>query len=87
MKTDIKNTVVKSTAPVVGDAKSAKIAKGGDGGDSKVDFKLIRKGSAPKLRDETQLVQYELGHVEGKLSLRITRVMTKMVSSLMRQFL
>ncbi|MEY8199575.1 MAG: hypothetical protein RPS47_10075 [Colwellia sp.] len=41
------------------------------GGDSKLDFKLVRKGSAPKLRDETESIQYELGHVEGNLSLRI----------------
>ena len=72
MKKDIKKVETKSILPDVVDAKSVKITKTGDGGDSKVDFMLIRKGSAPKLRDETQLVQYELGHVEGKLSLRIT---------------
>ncbi|MEY8199720.1 MAG: hypothetical protein RPS47_10815, partial [Colwellia sp.] len=71
MKKDIKKIEIKSTLPDVADAKPAKNTKSGDGGDSKVDFKLVRKGSAPKLRDETQLVQYELGHVEGKLSLRI----------------
>ncbi len=71
MKKDMKKVEIKGTLPDVVDAKSAKNTKTADGGDSKVDFKLVRKGSAPKLRDETQLVQYELGRVEGKLSLRI----------------
>jgi len=72
MKKDIKKVEIKGISPDVVNAKPVKNTKTGDGGDSKVDFKVIRKGSAPKLRDETQLVQYELGHVEGKLSLRIT---------------
>ncbi len=72
MKKDMKKAEVKSVSTDVVDAKSVKNTKSGVGGDSKVDFKVIRKGSAPKLRDESQLVQYELGHVDGKLSLRIT---------------
>ncbi len=72
MKKEIKKAETKRISADVVDAKPVKNTKIGDGGDSKVDFKLVRKGSAPKLRDETQLVQYELGHVEGKLSLRIT---------------
>jgi len=72
MKKEIKKVETKRILPDVVDTKPVKNTKIGVGGDSKVDFKVIRKGSAPKLRDETQLVQYELGHVEGKLSLRIT---------------
>jgi hypothetical protein len=41
-------------------------------GDSDVDFKLVRSGSAPKLRDGKLLVHYELGESNKELSLRIT---------------
>lgn len=61
-----------ATNPDVVDAKLVEKSKASVGGDSEINFKLIRKGSAPKLRDETESIQYELGHVEGKLSLRVT---------------
>jgi hypothetical protein len=72
MKKDIKKVETKSVFSDTASPTPVKNIKVGDGGDSKLDFKVSRKGSAPKLRDETLLVQYELGQVEGKLSLRIT---------------
>lgn len=41
-------------------------------GDSEVDFKLVRSGTAPKLRDDKLLVHYEIGESNKQLSLRIT---------------
>jgi hypothetical protein len=67
-----KKTVENSNTVVVVDTKSETNTKSGDGGDRKIEFKLLRQNSAPKLRDSSLLVQYELGHVEGNLSIRIT---------------
>ena len=40
--------------------------------DTEPEFRLLCQNSAQKIRDSTLLVQYELGHVEGNLSIRIT---------------
>ncbi|MEY8213027.1 MAG: hypothetical protein RPR97_00950 [Colwellia sp.] len=75
-----------SNSVVAVDDTSTKFTETGDDGDrvvesknnpvastdEKIQFELIRKGSASKLRDPTQLVQYELGNVDDVLSLRIT---------------
>jgi hypothetical protein len=61
-----------ATSPDVDDVKLVEKPKASVGGDSEIKFKILRKGSASKLRDETESIQYELGHVEGKLSLRVT---------------
>jgi hypothetical protein len=67
-----KKAIENSNSVVVVEAKSERNTKSGDGGDRKIEFKLLRQNSAPKLRDSALLVQYELGHVEGNLSIRIT---------------
>lgn len=72
MSKQSKKPVENSNSVVVVDAKSETNTKSGDGGDTKSEFKLLRQNSAPKLRDSTLLVQYVLGHIEDKLSIRIT---------------
>jgi hypothetical protein len=72
MSKQSKKAIENNNLVVVVDAKSETNTKSGDGGDTKPEFKLLRQNSASKLRDSIQLVQYEIGHVEGKLSIRIT---------------
>lgn len=72
MSKQSKKAIENSKSVVVVDAKSERNTKSGDGGDRKIEFKLLRQNSAPKLRDPALVVQYELGHVEGNLSIRIT---------------
>jgi hypothetical protein len=72
MNKHTKKVVEDSNSVVVVDVQSSQKTKSVDGGDTKTEFKLLRQNSAPKLRDSTQLVQYELGHVEGNLAIKIT---------------
>jgi hypothetical protein len=72
MSKQSKKAIENSNSVVVVDAKSETNTKPDEGGDKKLEFKLLRQNSAPKLRDSALLVQYELGEVEKKLSIRIT---------------
>jgi len=71
MSKQSKKTIENNNPVVVVDVKSETKTKSDDG-DRESEFKLLRLNSAPKLRDCTLLVQYELGHVDGSLSIRIT---------------
>lgn len=68
----MKKEIVKNKASIFDDKTEQKKVNSAVVGDSDVDFKLVRSGSASKLRDAKLLVHYEIGESNKELSLRIT---------------
>jgi len=68
----MKKEIVKSKASIFDENTVPKKVNTVVGGDSEVDFKLVRSGTASKLRDDKLLVHYEIGESNKELSLRIT---------------
>ena len=68
----MKKELDKSKASIFDEKTDPKKVNSAVVGDSDVDFKLVRNGTAPKLRDAKLLVHYEIGESNKELSLRIT---------------
>lgn len=68
----MKKELDKSKASIFDESTEQKKVNSAVVGDSVVDFKLVRSGTASKLRDAKLLVHYEIGESNKELSLRIT---------------